>query len=268
MIEMFGRELAPISAGALSQIDSQAAATLRENLAGRKFADVKGPYGWTFAGVFSGRLGPITKEGEVGIALRETTPLVETRIEFELSAFELHNADRGCPNPDLVAVERAALSAAAFEDKAVFEGLAPAGIKGLAGGSENSPLELPRGDADGFVSGLIDEIGRLKRTQSISGPFALVGGHEISSVLNRLAGNRTLLGLLEKYSEVDEFIYAAGAKETYLVSKRGGDFELTLGGDFQIGYSGREGDALKFFLAESFSFRVLEPRAYTPVKLL
>ncbi|MDR3281029.1 MAG: bacteriocin family protein [Synergistaceae bacterium] len=266
-MDMFGRDLAPVSAAALSEIDSQAARTLRANLAARKFVDVKGPYGWTFAGVSSGRLGIVSKEGSVGLAVRETSPLVETRIEFELSAFELHNMDRGCPNPDLVPVERAAIASAAFEDKAVFEGLGQAGIKGLAGGSENAVLELPHDDADGFVSGLIDEIGRLERVESISGPFAIVGGRDAASSLNRLAGCRTLLGLLQKYTDVDEYIYTPHSSGIYLVSKRGGDFELTLGGDYIVGYSGRNGNALKFFLAESFSFRVLEPRAYVPINL-
>ncbi|MDR1651218.1 MAG: bacteriocin family protein [Synergistaceae bacterium] len=266
-MDMFGRELAPVSASALSEIDSQASRTLCANLAARRFLDVKGPYGWNLAASPSGRLEYLSEDSPVGVGVRTSQPLVEIRADFELSAFELHNVDRGCPNPDLVPVEKAAKAAAAFEDKAVFEGFEKAGIKGLKDGSENAVLELPKNDADGFVSGLVDYVGRLKRIESVAGPFALIGGRDLAAVLNKLVGGRTLLGALQKYTDVDEYIYTSNSSEIYLVSKRGGDFELTLGGDFLVGYAGREGDSLRFFLTESFTFSVLEPRAYSPVKL-
>jgi uncharacterized linocin/CFP29 family protein len=88
----------------------------------------------------------------------------------------------------------------------------------------------------------------------------------LREVLSSLSGQRTLLGLIEEYTDVDEFVYA-NSPESYLVSKRGGDFELVLGGDFSIGYSAKNGDALSFFIAESFSFRILEPRAYTRIEV-
>ncbi|MDR1510521.1 MAG: bacteriocin family protein [Synergistaceae bacterium] len=266
-MDMFGRDLAPVSNSALEEIDAQAARTLRANLAARKFADVKGPYGWAYSGVASGTLDSIQKDGDVGFGIRHITPLVETRVEFGLSAIGIHNIDRGCANPDLIAVEKAAAAAAAFEDKAVFEGFAKAGIKGLKDGSENTALELTPDDPGAFLKEIIYATDRSKTEYSISGPFALVGGKALRGALAALVGNRSILDLLKKSADIDEFIYAPNAPEEYLVSKRGGDFEITLGGDFVIGYHSRLGDTLNFYLAESFSFRVLEPRAYTPLKL-
>ncbi|MDR1136801.1 MAG: bacteriocin family protein [Synergistaceae bacterium] len=266
-MDMFGRDLAPISNAALKEIDSQAARTLRGNLAARKFADVKGPYGWTYAGVPAGTLDALQKEGEVGFGIRDIAPLVETRVEFALSAIGMHNIDRGCANPDLIAVEKAAIAAAAFEDKVIFEGFAKAGIKGLKNSGENPALELTANDPGAFLKEVIDATDRSKTEYSISGPFALIGGKDLRGALAALVGNRTILELLKKSADIDEFIYAPNAPEGYLVSKRGGDFEITLGGDFVIGYHCRRDDALNFYLAESFSFRVLESRAYTPVKL-
>ncbi|MDR2780834.1 MAG: bacteriocin family protein [Synergistaceae bacterium] len=266
-MDMFGRDLAPLSGAALKEIDAQAARTLRANLAARRFADIKGPYGWSYSGVPSGTLDSLQKDGEVGFGVRGVTPLVETRVEFGLSAIGMHDIDRGRANPDLTAVEKAAAAIAEFEDKAVFDGFAKAGIKGLKDGSENPALELTPSDPSALLKEVIGAIDRSKTELSISGPFAIVGGKAFRGALSALAGNRTLLELLKKSTDIDEFIYSPLVPEGYLISKRGGDFELTLGGDFVVGYHSRTGDTLNFYLAESFSYRILEPRAYTPLKL-
>ncbi|MFW5737793.1 MAG: encapsulin [Spirochaetota bacterium] len=51
----------------------------------------------------------------------------------------------------------------------------------------------------------------------------------------------------------------------YVVSSRGGDLELTLGQDFTLGFSHADKDGVTLELFESFSFRVLEPRAYVTI---
>jgi uncharacterized linocin/CFP29 family protein len=264
---MFGRDKAPISAAALGEIDAQAARTLRANLVARKLVDVKGPYGWTYSGVSKGALESVGHEGEVGYGVRAVSPLVETRVDFDLSAFELHNIDRGSSNPDLAPVERAAAEAAAFEDKVVFEGFESAAIEGFKNVRENPAIELPANDPGVFLKGIIKAAGKSNKEYSISGPFALIGGDDMREALSALAGQRTLLGLIKEYTDVDEFIYSPNAPEAYLASKRGGDFELVLGSDFVIGYSSKEGNALRFFITESFSFRILEPRAYTQINI-
>ena len=42
---------------------------------------------------------------------------------------------------------------------------------------------------------------------------------------------------------------------------RGGDFALVVGEDFSIGYAGHDGDNVRLFLEESFTFEVREDRA-------
>ncbi len=46
---------------------------------------------------------------------------------------------------------------------------------------------------------------------------------------------------------------------------RGGDFELTVGGDWSIGYSDHTADVVRLYLQESFTFRVLSPEAAVPL---
>jgi uncharacterized linocin/CFP29 family protein len=157
---MFGRTLAPISDAAWKEIDVQAARTLKANLAARRFVDVKGPFGWEYSAVPAGRFDAVQSEGGVGYGVRQSVPLVETRIGFELNTLEIHNVDRGLPNPDLAPVEKAAIAAAAFEDKVVFEGLANASIRGLKCENTSAAIELPS-DPEAFVLALADATDKL-----------------------------------------------------------------------------------------------------------
>jgi len=46
-----------------------------------------------------------------------------------------------------------------------------------------------------------------------------------------------------------------------VLSRRGGDFELTVGQDLAIGYKNHDAREVHLYLTESFAFRVLEPAA-------
>ena len=266
-MDMFARALAPIGGAAWDEIDAQAKRTLSANLSARRFVDVKGPYGWDKSCVFEGRLTDMGKAGEVGFAVRQCIRLVESRIDFELGVMELHNIERGSVDPDLVAVEKAAKSAAAFEDKAVYEGLKKAGFKGMKETGENKPVDVSRADPEAFLRAIVDETYRLGAIESIEGPYAIVGGRTMLDTLAQVVSGRSLFKVLTDNTSVDEYVYSPACEDAFLVSKRGGDLELTLGGDFSIGYTERKGDVLRFFLTESFAFRVIEPRAFTVLNL-
>ena len=47
----------------------------------------------------------------------------------------------------------------------------------------------------------------------------------------------------------------------FLLSLRGGDFELTVGQDIAIGYQHHDTRSVHLYLTESFTFRVLGPEA-------
>jgi uncharacterized linocin/CFP29 family protein len=46
-----------------------------------------------------------------------------------------------------------------------------------------------------------------------------------------------------------------------LVSTRGGDYALTVGQDWSIGYADHDHTGVELYLTESFTFRVLEEKA-------
>jgi uncharacterized linocin/CFP29 family protein len=60
-------------------------------------------------------------------------------------------------------------------------------------------------------------------------------------------------------------IWAPGVDGAVVTSLRGGDFELTVGRDFSIGYLSHDVDKVQLYLEESFTFRILAPEAAVPL---
>lgn len=52
-----------------------------------------------------------------------------------------------------------------------------------------------------------------------------------------------------------------------MISRRGGDFLLTIGQDFSIGYTSHNKDTVELYLTESMTFQVLEPAAAVEFKV-
>ncbi|MDR1886049.1 MAG: bacteriocin family protein [Synergistaceae bacterium] len=266
-METFGRDQIPISSEAFAKIEAQAATSLSANLSARKFVDVHGPLGWDNSSVPVGKLGEIRQDGGVNFGVRVVAPLIECRVDFELGAGDFSDLGRGAKNIDLTSVERAAVAVASFEDKAIYRGVEGTDITGMRAVSWYPPLELPRADPEAFVRAISVSTHAMRSGQSIDGPYALVGGHALRYALGKFVSSRTLYEVLLNNTDVNEFIFTPSYDGAYLVSRRGGDFELTLGGDFTVGFERRDGDTLKFYLTESFAFRVLEPRAFRVIDL-
>lgn len=267
-MDMFARGLAPICQKAWDQIDEQAAVTLRTNLSARRFVDVKGPYGWERSCVGVGGFEAFQRFGDVGYGMHRCIRFVESRVDFALDVMELHNIERGSADPDLTPVEQAAYAAASFEDKMVYEGLRDCGIHGMKGGSELPGVNVVTNDGvPGFLRSIDSTVLDLETEHSINGPFAIVGGKAMRELLHRTEGGRTYMEILAKNTGAVEFIYASSLDTAYLVSKRGGDIELSLGGEFTVGYSGREGQKLNFFIAQSAAFRILEARSFVELHI-
>ena len=139
------REHAPISAQAWSEIDAEAARTLKTLLAARRLVDFNGPLGWSTTCVPTGRtekVSPPLQEGAVS-RVRTSLSLMELRVPFELAREELDAIGRGARDADLDPVRNAARAAGIAEDRAIFRGYAPAGIEGIFEASSGQSLSIP-----------------------------------------------------------------------------------------------------------------------------
>ena len=263
-MDLLKRALAPITDQAWEQIEQMAKRVLKTQLTARKFVDVVGPKGWDQGAVALGRLEvPPDQSGrEVEYGVHRVQPLVETRARFELDIWELDNAVRGAKDIDLDALIAATRSAAQFEDQAVFKGFEPGGIEGLEQAARQASLELAA-EATPFLD-TVSEAMLVLETSAIGGPYALVLGAQAFRFAASSAAGYPLLRNIERLID-GPVIHSAEIEGGFLVSTRGGDFELSLGQDYSIGYESSSNRKVMLFLTESFTFRVLEPMAFVPL---
>src|SRR6266478_10018512 len=171
------RELAPISAAAWAQIEEEASRTIKRHLAARLVVDVEGPKGFDFPAVGTGHRRQIQTPGDgIEAAQRETRPLVELHVPFELSREAIDDVERGSNDSDWSPLKDAARKIAFAEDRAVFDGFAAAGIQGVRQGTSNPGVVLPS-NVRGYPGAVAQAVSQL-RLAGVNGPYALVLGAE------------------------------------------------------------------------------------------
>lgn len=259
------REHAPISAQAWKEIEAEATRTLKTLLAARRLVDFKGPLGWAVASISTGRTKKLSASLQEGVVarLRMSLPLVEIRIPFEVAREELDAIGRGASDPDLNSVRNAARAVAIAEDRAVFQGYGAAGIEGIFEASSAQGLAIP----DNFEAypDVVAEATHRLRSEGVNGPYGIALGPRCYTGLTR----STLRGypIINHVRELVDgpIVWAPAADGAVVLSLRGGDFELTVGQDFSIGYLDHTSTAVLLYLQQSFTFRVLSAEAAVPL---
>jgi uncharacterized linocin/CFP29 family protein len=267
MTDLLRRDMAPIVDGAWKEIDLQSSRILKGNLSGRKLVDFSGPHGWPFAAVNLGRLevGNGSDVDGVTWGTHRVLPLVEIRVPFTLGIWELDDVARGAKNPNLDALKAAARKVAIFEETAIYRGFGGAAIQGLLEASSHAPVPLSP-DRSGLPESVELALLAIQEAE-IGGPFALVLGTEPYKWL--MAGEPGTYPLRKRIEAmVTGGIHWSPVLEGGAVlSRRGGDFEMTVGQDLAIGYKIHTAREVELYFTESFTFRVLEPAAAVELKL-
>lgn len=259
------RGLAPVSGDAWKEIDAEATRTLKVLLAARQLVDFTGPLGWQTSAISLGRtekLSPSLQEGAAS-RMRRVQPLIEIRIPFEIEREELEAIGRGAKDPDLDAVRNAARAAAIAEDRAIFQGYDAAGIQGIFGASADRSLTIP--DSFEAYPDIVAEATHRLRSEGVNGPYGIALGPRCYTGLTRSTSRGH--PIIDHVRELLDgpIVWAPAADGAVVMSLRGGDFDLTVGQDFSIGYLDHTSSAVLLYLQESFTFRVLSPEAAVPL---
>ena len=254
------RELAPISDAAWAQIEEEISRTFKRYLAGRRAVDVKGPLGSALSAVGTGHLRsiPASREGVLA-RQREVKPLVELRVPFELSRTAIDDVERGAEDSDWQPAKDAARQIAFAEDSAIFEGYAHAGIEGLHQGTSNPKMSLPA-DVRQYPDAIAQGLSQL-RLVGVNGPYAVLLGAEAYTALSETSDHG--YPVLEHVKRLvdDKIIWAPAIDGAFVVTTRGGDFELHIGQDLSIGYLSHTDSAVRLYLQETFTFLLLTSEA-------
>jgi len=259
------KALAPLTDKAWSEVSEQADRITNEYLTGRKIADIDGPNGLEYGAISTGRLTIPPKQSKNGVnyGIREVIPLLEIRKPFTLDLWELDNASRNAADLDLENLENAAKEIAAFEDRVLYYGFKAVNAPGLDNAFEGKAVEADL-DAEKFARTVADQVVKL-RQRAVEGPYSLVLPADAWS---RLISQSTHFPVIRQLKDIigGEVVIHHENKDIFLVSERGGDFELSIGQDISIGYDGHDNDKVKLYFTESFMYRIIGPEAVTVLK--
>ena len=258
------RDLAPISDLGWQEIEKEATRTLKTTLAARKLVDFVGPLGWQASAVSIGRTRAAEPPARTSVQtrLRDVLPLVELRVPFELSRAELDALDRGADDFDTDPIIAAAREIAIAEDRAVFHGYPPGGIRGMCAQAE-SHVEIS-GTAADYPALVTTALNRL-RDQGVSGPFAVALSERCYVELTEATeGGYPVLQHVHRLID-GPLVWAPGLDGAVVVSLRGDDFQLTVGQDFAIGYLSHNAERVQLYIEESFTFWLQSPQAAVPL---
>jgi uncharacterized linocin/CFP29 family protein len=256
------RELAPITDDAWAQIDEEATRSITQFLAARRLVDFTGPLGWNHSSVDLGRVDALDTGALEGVeaGLRKVMPLVELRARFSLDRRELAAAERGATNLDLDAAIAAGRAAALAEDHLVFHGYEQGLIPGIVSTSPHPKVPIS-GDYTEYPEHVAKAVAAL-RSATVGGPYAIAlgarcytgvtettehGGYPVFEHLRQILGGPV--------------VWAPAVDGAVVMSQRGGDFNLTVGEDFSIGYQSSGAEQVDLYIEESVTFRINTPEA-------
>lgn len=255
------RHLAPISDAAWADLEAEATRTFTRHVAGRRVVDMI-TLGEEAAAVGTGHLRDLDSPAAgVRVRRRESQPLVELRVPFTVDRQSVDDVERGAKDADWQPVKDAAKQIAFAEDRAVFDGFAAAGIIGIGPASSNPPVSLPA-DVRDYPTAVAQALTQL-RLGGVDGPYRLLlsadgytalaettdHGYPIRDHVSRVVGADS------------EIIWAPAISGAYLLSARGGDYELYLGQDLSIGYLSHDASSIELYFQESLTFLVATTEA-------
>jgi uncharacterized linocin/CFP29 family protein len=254
------RELAPISDAAWAQIEEEASRTLKRYLAGRRVVDLQGPSGVALSAVGTGHLRNIASPADGIIARqRDVKSLVELRVPFELDRQMIDDVERGANDSDWQPAKDAAKKIAFAEDGAIFEGYAAAGIEGIRQGTSN-PIETLPSDVRNYPDAIAHALNQL-RLVGVDGPYsALFSADAYTALAEARDYGDPVLEHVRRLVD-GEIIWAPAIAGAFVLTTRGGDFDLHIGQDISIGYASHTDTAVRLYLQETFTFLLLTTEA-------
>jgi uncharacterized linocin/CFP29 family protein len=265
-MDMLKRELAPLAEAAWKEIDERASEVLKSHLTARKIVSVKGPYGWDYTVIPEGRLRLLefNMEDDVKTGQYQVKPLVETRVLFSLNRWEMDNIIRGARDVRLDDLEKAMHKMALFEENAVYNSYAEGGIKGLFESAEHEPIQF--GDDGTSIMESLSKAVLMMKDAYEEMPYTLVVGEEGWKRVNTEVHGYPLIKRVRDIIGGD-VVFSSVVEDAILLPYNHEDLELVVGGDFSIGYDTHDAKAVQLYVAESFTFRVLNPGIIVPFAL-
>jgi uncharacterized linocin/CFP29 family protein len=99
------------------------------------------------------------------------------------------------------------------------------------------------------------------RLAGVNGPYRLVLGAEAYTALYGASDDGYPIFEHVHHLFDGDIVWAPAIKGGFVLTTRGGDFELAIGQDLSIGYLSHSASTVELYLQESFTFRLLTTEA-------
>jgi uncharacterized linocin/CFP29 family protein len=254
------RDLAPITELAWAEIELEASRTFKRHIAGRRVVDVSDPGGPVTAAVSTGHLVDVKAPTKgVEAHLRASKPLVRLRVPFTLKRTDIDDVERGSQDSDWDAVKDAAKRLAFVEDRAIFEGYSAASIEGIRQTTSNPVLTLPADVRQ--IPDVISQALSALRLAGVDGPYSVLLSADVYTAVSETTEHG--YPIREHLSRLvdGDIIWAPAIDGAFVLTTRGGDFDLQLGTDVSIGYTAHDADTVQLYMQETLTFLVYTAEA-------
>jgi uncharacterized linocin/CFP29 family protein len=261
--EWLRRGAAPLSAKTWKAIDETAISMARQTLVARRIANLNGPRGWSHVATELGTFRPASvpkADLSVRFSIPDVMLLTEIRCEFKLSWAAIDIYERVGPTLEPDAIEDAARKTALAEDRLVFYGAGH--WPGLLTSDKSPRIALSDWSIPGrAVTDLLTAVEKLDNL-GVKGPYeAVMSPHHYYSYL-KTTGEGGFYPAAKQLNIVIERVHNSSAIDgAALFSTRGGDFIITVGGDFTVGYRSHDESNVHLFCVETIAAQLLSAEA-------
>jgi len=171
----------------------------------------------------------------------------------------IDDVERGANDSDWQPAKDAAKTIAFAEDRAIFEGYAAGGIQGIRQGTSN-PIDPLPGDVRNYPDAIAHSLNQL-RLVGVDGPYSvLLSADAYTALAEARDYGDPVLEHVRRLVD-GEIIWAPALAGAFVLTIRGGDFDLHIGQDFSIGYSSHSDTVVRLYLQETFTFLLLTAQA-------
>lgn len=260
-MKYLNRDAAAIDPAVWRRIDEAAVAASREQLTGRRYLEVDGPYG---VGLTAVELGeddycrqPAQNEAGAVVSRAVSVPMI--RRSFRLSIRRVEAArDMGQPL-NLSVVADAAAAVARREEELVYYGQQEFALGGLL--TAEGRHQHPGGNWSNTEQALNDVLAAVNRLDGsgFHGPYALALAPGLYNGLFRRYEGTDMLQLEHLRRLCELGVFKAPIDGSVLVDRHVG--QLVIGQDLMAGYVGQDGIHHELYLCESIVLAVHEPLA-------
>ncbi len=262
-MEWLRRNAAPLSQKVWNEIDDIAGSMFKQTIVARRIVDFDGPRGWDHVATQLGTFKSATAakpSGKARLSIPDVMLLAELRADFKIEWADIDIFERVGPQLESRAIEEAARDIALAEDALAFYGTA--GIPGLLTAKESPHITMSDWSQPGrLVTDLLSAVEKLD-TLGIKGPYeAVMTPHHYYSYLRQTGEGGVYPAAKQLGIAIAKVHSSAAIDGAALFSTRGGDFMITTGGDFTVGYRAHDDKSVHLFCVETVAPRLLTPEA-------